>query len=116
MRIWSPLLFAAVMVFATAGCNDDAATSDVHLDHTDLSCPDDSLMITTDIDGGFQPGAVVTFTNGDGSVMYDGSAVVLADGSIDCGFPPGAIAGEYEVRVNGMGVGVVTLDSSTCSS
>ena len=104
---------------SSSGDDDGHGANSLALDTNALACPSDSLTITSET---FPAGTTVTFVMG--STMYDGSAVVLPDHgdgpSIDCGFPTGAMPGDYDVIVTKPGqppetAGTVTLDRSTCS-
>lgn len=113
------LLAAALAISMTAaGCDSDGSPGgdDITLDRDDLPCPDITLTLTTP--NGFSPGTTVTFLMGDQS--FDGSAVVLNDGSIACGLPDGAPPGTYDLEVDDPDNGLthlsnaVTLDMSAC--
>ncbi|HVV81540.1 MAG TPA: hypothetical protein VHE35_00630 [Kofleriaceae bacterium] len=111
------LLFALLLAAALPACGDTRSpTAEIQLDHTHLDCPSDTLRLT--IEGGFAPGTTVTFVMGDQS--FDGAPVILDDGSIACGLPPGAPPGSYDLDVEEPGEGetvlhdAVTLDSDTC--
>lgn len=112
------LAVALAMSVSVAGCDNDGSQGGdgITLDRDDLPCPDITLNLTTD--GGFSPGTTVTFLMGDQS--FDGSAVVLNDGSIACGLPDGAPPGTYDLEVDDPDHGLthindaVTLDMSSC--
>ena len=114
------MIRAALVVALVAtlpACADERPDgASVVLDRDHLACPSETLRLT--ITGGFAAGTMVSFVMGDRS--YDGSAVVLADGSIACGLPSDAPVGSYDLDITEPDGGethladAVTLDATTC--
>jgi len=102
-------MYRILAIVAMLGCGG-SDPSDITLSTTELACPSDSLTLT--IAGGFPSDTTVQFKMG--STILDGSAVVLNDGTIDCGLPSTAAPGEYQVIIDGNSVGTVTLDATNC--